>query len=154
MQTKRIRLWCKNYTLVSAPFIGRFFHQSQCSFFLFFLFRQLCLYISNSLHFFILFLTNSLKKCQTKSFENEYSTFCNISSDIKSQIVQQIKDAPSGLFAIQLDESTDVSSCAQLMVFVKYIYNDAFKEEFLFCSSLETKAKAEHIFENVSFFLI
>ena len=27
--------------------------------------------------FFTLFLTNSLEKCQTKSFENEYSTFCN-----------------------------------------------------------------------------
>ena len=40
-------------------------------------------------------------------------------NDIKSQVVQQIKDAPFGLFAIQLDESTDVSSCAQLMVFVK-----------------------------------
>ena len=36
----------------------------------------MCLYISDSLHLFILFLTDSLKKCQTKSFENEYSTFC------------------------------------------------------------------------------
>ena len=43
----------------------------------FFLFRQLCLYISDSLHLFTLFLTDSLEKCQTKSFENEYSTFCN-----------------------------------------------------------------------------
>ena len=46
-------------------------------FFPFFLFRQLCLYISDSLHLFTLLLTDSLKKCQTKSFENEYSTFCN-----------------------------------------------------------------------------
>ena len=44
----------------------------------FFLFRQLCLYISGSLNLFTLFLTDSLEKCQTKSFENEYSTFCNI----------------------------------------------------------------------------
>ena len=78
MQTKRIRLWSKNHTLVSALSIGRFFYQSRCSFFpLFFLFRQLCLYISDSLHLFTLFLTDSLKKCQTKSFKNEYSTFCN-----------------------------------------------------------------------------
>ena len=76
MQTKRIRLWSKNYTLVSAPSIGRFFYQSRCSFFPFFLFRQLCLYITDSLHLFTLLLTDSLKKCQTKSFENEYSTFC------------------------------------------------------------------------------
>ena len=41
----------------------------------FFLFRQLCLYISDSLHLFTLFLTDSLAKCQTKSFENEYYTF-------------------------------------------------------------------------------
>ena len=46
--------------------------------FSFFFFRQLCLYISDSLYLFTLFLTDSLKKCQTKSFENEYSTFCNI----------------------------------------------------------------------------
>ena len=38
---------------------------------LFFLFRQLCLYISDSLHLFTLFLTDSLEKCQTKSFEND-----------------------------------------------------------------------------------
>ena len=77
MQTKGIRLWSKNHALVVAPFIGRFLYQSRCSFCPFFLFRQLCLYISNSLHLFTLFLTDSLEKCQTKSFENEYSTFCN-----------------------------------------------------------------------------
>ena len=75
-----------------------------------------------------------------------------MSDDIKSQSVQQIKDAPFDLFAIQLDESKDVSSCAQLMLFVKYAYNGAFEEEFLFCSSLETNTKAADIFEKVSFF--
>ena len=53
------------------------------SFFPFFLFRQLCLYISDSLHLFTLFLTNSLEKCQTKSFENEYFTFCNTLNNSK-----------------------------------------------------------------------
>ena len=47
----------------------------------FFLFRQLCLYISDSLHLFTLFLTDSLKKCQTKNFENEYSTVCNSTNE-------------------------------------------------------------------------
>ena len=77
MQTKGIRWWSKNYTLVSAPSIGRFFLPFTIEVFSFFLFRQLCLHISDSLHFFTLFLTNSLKKCQRKSFKNEYSTFCN-----------------------------------------------------------------------------
>ena len=75
-----------------------------------------------------------------------------MSDDIKSQIVQQIKDASFGLFAIQLDESTDISSCAQLMVFAKYVCNGAFKKEFLFCSSLEKNTKAADIFEKVSSF--
>ena len=78
MQTKGIRLWSKNHTLVSAPSIGRFFLPIMIEpFFPFFLFRQLCLYISDSLHLFTLILTDSLEKYQTKSFENEYSTFCN-----------------------------------------------------------------------------
>ena len=42
-----------------------------------FLFCQLCLYVSDSLHLFTLFLMDSFEKCQTKSFKNEYSTFCN-----------------------------------------------------------------------------
>ena len=45
-------------------------------FFNFFLFCQLCLNINDSLHLFTLFLMDSLEKCQTKIFENEYSTFC------------------------------------------------------------------------------
>ena len=78
MQTKGIRLWSKNHALVSAPSIGRFFLPIMIEpFFLFFPFRQLCLYISDSLHLFTLFLTDSLEKCQTKSFENKYSTFYN-----------------------------------------------------------------------------
>jgi len=51
-----------------------------------------------------------------------------LSCDFKSQVVEQIKTAPFGLFAIQLDESTDMSSCSQLMMFAKYIYNGTFKE--------------------------
>ena len=41
MQTKRIRLWSKNYALVSALSIGRFFYQSRCSFFPFFPFSSI-----------------------------------------------------------------------------------------------------------------
>ena len=38
------------------------------------------------------------------------------------------------------------------MVFVKHVYNGAFKEEFLFCSSLEMNTKAADIFQNISSF--
>ena len=65
--------------------------------------------------------------------------------DIKYQVVEEIKTVPFGLFAIQIDESTDISSCAQLMVFAKYVYNDTFKEKFLFCLPSETTTKAADI---------
>ena len=76
----------------------------------------------------------------------------DLSDDIKCQAVEEIKTAPFGLFAIQIDKSTDISSCAQLMVFAKYVYNDTFKEEFLFCSPLETTTKAADILKKISTF--
>ena len=45
----------------------------------------------------------------------------DLSDDIKCQVVEEIKIAPFALFAIQIDKSTDISSCAQLMVFAKYV---------------------------------
>ena len=62
----------KIHTLVSAPSMVTSFTNHDVAFFLF---RQLYLYISDSLHIFTLVLTDSLEKCQTKSFENEYFTF-------------------------------------------------------------------------------
>ena len=77
----------------------------------------------------------------------------DLSLDIKSQVVQEIKIAPFGLFAVQLDESTDISSCAQLMVSTRYVCSNAFKEEFLFCSALETTTKAANILNKITTFL-
>ena len=57
-------------------------------------------------------------------------------------------------FAIQLDESTDVSSCAQLLVFARYIKEGDFKDEFLFCHPLESTTKGEDIFNAVSKFFL
>lgn len=58
----------------------------------------------------------------------------DIAIDIKNQVIQVIKSAAFGLFSIQLDKSTDVASCAQLLIFASYVYSGSFKEEFLFCS--------------------
>ena len=54
-----------------------------------------------------------------------------ISLNIKEQVVDEIKKSP--LFAIQLDESTNVSQFSQLLEFVRYVYEGNFKEEFLLC---------------------
>ena len=53
----------------------------------------------------------------------------DMSEDVKKQVV---------MFLFQVDESTDVSSCAQRHVFVRYIHSGDIKEEFLFCSELDT----------------
>ncbi|XP_067939772.1 protein FAM200C-like [Watersipora subatra] len=76
----------------------------------------------------------------------------NMANDIKNQVVQQIKLSPFGLFAIQLDESTDVASCSKLMVYACYVHNEEIKEEFLFCVPLEATTKAKDIFDVVSNF--
>jgi hypothetical protein len=44
--------------------------------------------------------------------------------NILSQLVDEIKSCPNGMFSIQLDESTDVTHVAQLLVYVRYVYND------------------------------
>ena len=67
-----------------------------------------------------------------------------MSDDIKNQVVDQIKQSPS--YVLQLDESTDVSSCAQLMVYVRYIHNCDFKEELLFCHPLDSQTRGIYIF--------
>ena len=55
----------------------------------------------------------------------------DMADDIKSQMVEPIKDSP--IICLQLDESTDVSSCAQLIVYVRHIHNSDFKDELLCC---------------------
>ncbi len=71
-----------------------------------------------------------------------------MSTDIKEQVISEIKDA--GLFALLLDESTDVSSCSQLFAFTRYVHDGKFKEEFLFCHPLETTTKGEDIMKKVT----
>lgn len=43
----------------------------------------------------------------------------------------------SHCYSLQLDESTDVTP--NLLVYVKYEYDGAAKEDFLFCQSLEAR---------------
>ncbi|XP_035211130.1 protein ZBED8-like [Stegodyphus dumicola] len=68
----------------------------------------------------------------------------DMSFDIKNQLIYAIKIA--GLFSIQLDETTDVSNDAQLMVYVRYPGLTDIQEDFLFCKSMSTKTRGEDIF--------
>ena len=55
--------------------------------------------------------------------------------DMKDQVVAGMKAA--GKYSYQLDESTDVSNDAQLMVFVRYEGSTDLKEKFLLSYALE-----------------
>ena len=53
-------------------------------------------------------------------------------SDDKSS-KQRVKEEKSVLFVLQVDESTDVTGLAQLMVFIRFIHNDKITKQFLCC---------------------
>nr|XP_047128377.1 SCAN domain-containing protein 3-like [Hydra vulgaris] len=95
----------------------------------------------------LLFGEEAAKKVDNISLSNTTvkRRLTDISSNIKENVINEIKESP--YFSIQLDESTDVSSMAQLIVYCRYIHNNKFKEEFLFSSCLETTTKAANIME-------
>ena len=75
-----------------------------------------------------------------------------MSIDIKKQVLEEIHSAPFGLFSIQLDKSTDVESCSQLMAFVRYIHSGKLKEKFLFCKALKSTIKTLDVLSTMSTF--
>lgn len=66
--------------------------------------------------------------------------------DIKRQIIDAVK---GGKYSLQLDEFTDVSNSAQLLVFVRYIFERKLNEEMLFCVPLEGTCTGEDIFKKL-----
>uniref|UniRef100_A0A8C4NFQ7 Uncharacterized protein n=1 Tax=Eptatretus burgeri TaxID=7764 RepID=A0A8C4NFQ7_EPTBU len=74
----------------------------------------------------------------------------DMSLDVTAQVVQKIKESP--WHAIQLDESTDIASYAQLIVWVRFIKADNFVDEPLLIKPLEATTKGEDIFGKVEQF--
>ncbi|KAF7693189.1 hypothetical protein HF521_008505, partial [Silurus meridionalis] len=71
----------------------------------------------------------------------------DMAQDIKCQLIDRVKK--SGRYSLQLDESTDVSSIAQLLVFVRYIFEGKLHEEMLFCTQLEGSCTGDDIFNKL-----
>jgi len=65
--------------------------------------------------------------------------------DTKEQLVRRIRGSPC--FGIQLDESANDAGLAQLIVFVRGIFQDEIFEDLLFCKTLKTSTKGEDIFK-------
>ena len=77
----------------------------------------------------------------------------SIATDLEDQLIENLKQAPS--FAIQLDETTDVSLEAQLIVFCRFanIASKKITEHYLFCKPLGVDATANAIFERLDDYL-
>ena len=95
----------------------------------------------------------SVKKLNSISLSNNtvQRRIEEMSVDILQQVISDICRSESG-FAIQLDESTDVTNCAQLLIFVQYVGKEGVKKEFLMNAALEATTKGDDIFQMVNSF--
>ena len=75
----------------------------------------------------------------------------DMSEDIKLQMKDIFQD--DKIFSLQLDESTDVSGLAQLLVFIRFIQNDKIIEQLLCCLELPMRTRGEDIFRTVDCFM-
>ncbi|KAK2717663.1 hypothetical protein QYM36_006440 [Artemia franciscana] len=74
----------------------------------------------------------------------------DIASDIVMQVIEQIK--LTKMFALKLDESTDVSGEAQVIVFVRYQDCSDIRENILFCQNLQSRTTGEELFKVIDKF--
>uniref|UniRef100_UPI00358E7D1C protein FAM200C-like n=1 Tax=Myxine glutinosa TaxID=7769 RepID=UPI00358E7D1C len=77
-----------------------------------------------------------------------HNRISDLSEDILDQVISDIRASPLKI-SIQLDESTDVSSCCQLITLVRYVNDGAVKEDFLFCEDLKTSTTAKDVMQLV-----
>ena len=69
-----------------------------------------------------------------------------MSDDIADQILAEIKESKFG-FAIQLDESTDITNYCQFLVYVRYAQTSIMKTELLLNHEVSTTTKGKDIFD-------
>ena len=79
------------------------------------------------------------------SSDNVKRRIQEMSGDIADQVMAGVKDSKFG-FAIQLDESTDVAKCSQLVVYVRFIQNFTVKTELMLNQELAATTKGKDVF--------
>lgn len=93
----------------------------------------------------------AVKKINTISLSNDTvrRRINDISTHIKSELISRLK---CNNFALQMDESTDVSGLAVLLVFVRYKYQTSLEEDLLLCQPLSTYRTDYEIFNMLNNF--
>lgn len=76
----------------------------------------------------------------------------DMSDDIEETVVSRIKN--SNYFAIQVDESTDVTKCAVLLVIGRYVYKNEMEENLLLCYPLPETTKGADIFDAINGYFV
>ena len=74
-----------------------------------------------------------------------------MSEDITQQMKIIFKDK-NVMFALQLDESTDIRGLSQLLIFIRFIHNEKIIEQFLCCQEMLMTTTGEDIFKIVDGF--
>ena len=69
-----------------------------------------------------------------------------MSDNIADQILAEIKESKFG-FAIQLDESTNITNYCQLLVYVRYAQTNIMETELLLNHEVSTTTKGKNIFD-------
>ena len=91
-------------------------------------------------------------KLEMVPLSNDTMKLCitELSRNVLQQTIAAIRHCER--FSLQLDETTDIGSDAQLTVFVRYFDTNDFVERFLFCRPLAKNTTREEIFKKVDFF--
>lgn len=74
----------------------------------------------------------------------------DLSTNIETKVQNLMKQSK---FALIVDESTDISNSAQLLVFVRFIHGDEIINQFLCCKEMKTTCKGQDIFDVVTSYL-
>nr|XP_045364688.1 protein FAM200B [Camelus bactrianus] len=93
----------------------------------------------------IIFDDRSANKLKTIPSDHTVSLrICTIAEHLETMLITRLQ---SGIdFAVQLDESTDIGSCTTLLVYVRYVWEDDFMEDFLCCLNLTSHLSGLDIF--------
>lgn len=67
----------------------------------------------------------------------------DMANNVESELISRIKE--SLFYSLQIDETTDVSSDAQLICYIRYEFNNAIHEDMLFSKTLPTHTTGEQI---------